>query len=441
MARFALMLVLVGAGCRGSGAPAASAAPPRTDKTPKQVAECSLPDPVVVPCEEEEPEATVSNGDEKLRLATAKFSDLPGWSGDEVERAVPAFLRSCEKLAKLDDAERVGAGPYGGTAKDWRAACGAAKKLPAKDAKAARAFWQKYFKPYAAHGAKGPVGKATGYYVQPLRGSLKKGGKYIFPLYARPPDLVVAHLSDFVSDGRDRRIWGRVDPVSKKFIPYPRREEMRKDPIARSKPIIWVDDPFDALAVEVEGSGKATLPDGSTVWVGFAAKNGRRSRRLGGTLRAVRQLRRWRKTAAGKKMSVKEYLDKFEKTSELMDSVVFFELQKRAGAIGTQEVILTPRRSLAVDRAVIPLSTPVFMSTRAPSAPGGRVGPWNQLMIAQDTGGAIKGSVRGDIYWGSDAAAVSVGNRTYGKARMWLLLPSTLQVKTMAKTKTASAGK
>jgi len=115
---------------------------------------------------------------------------------------------------------------------------------------------------------------------------------------------------------------------------------------------------------------------------------------------------------------------------EILDqktSMVFFEIEDRPGAIGTQNVILTPQRSLAVDRAVIPLSTPVWVTTTAPRTASGRHAKFRQLLIAQDTGGAIRGTIRGDIYWGDDAEALAIGKRVNGPGRMWLLLPKGLR--------------
>jgi membrane-bound lytic murein transglycosylase A len=119
---------------------------------------------------------------------------------------------------------------------------------------------------------------------------------------------------------------------------------------------------------------------------------------------------------------------RFHEIAEIKDSVVFFREEPRNGAIGTQDVVLTARRSLAVDRAVIPLSTPVWVDTTAPMSAGGKRGPFRQLLIAQDTGGNILGSVRGDIYWGDDRDAVAIGSRVNNRGQMWLLLPRSIRV-------------
>ncbi len=370
--------------------------------------------------------ALTTKTNERLSLVAAQFSQLPGWTSDRVAKAIPPFVRSCAKLALKADSDKVGAGPFGGVAKDWRAACAAVKTLPANDDAAARAFFQRYFKPYAAHGTKGDRGVFTGYYVQRMQASMTRGGAYQFPLWERPKELVSVELSEFVGDGRGRTLWGMVKPGRKTLVPYPSRKDMRRHS-PRPKVLVWVNNPVDAIAVEIEGSGVATMKDGSTKWIHFAGKNGQKGGRLRSTLRKVRGLKRRLRRISRARQTRSYY-----RATDPKKSIVFFKFERRNGAIGTQDVILTPRRSLAVDRAVIPMSTPVFVDTRAPSAARGPMRPWRQLLIAQDTGGAIVGPIRGDIYWGADKTAAAIGGRMHSKGRMWLLLPKGIRVPTRA---------
>jgi membrane-bound lytic murein transglycosylase A len=189
-----------------------------------------------------------------------------------------------------------------------------------------------------------------------------------------------------------------------------------------------VDDPVDSMSVEIEGSGRVALDEGGEVWIHFAGKNGRRYRGTGGILRAMRKLVKSPGALKGKGREYRAYLDKAHTLYEKKDSIVFFELEPRKAAIGTQDVVLTPRRSLAVDRAVISLSTPVWVDTRAKSSAKGKTGPWRHLLIAQDTGGGILGTIRGDIYWGHDEEARAIGSRVNTKGRMWLLLPRSVSL-------------
>jgi membrane-bound lytic murein transglycosylase A len=192
--------------------------------------------------------------------------------------------------------------------------------------------------------------------------------------------------------------------------------------------LLWVDDPADAIQVEIEGSGRALLDDGSVVMVSFAGKNGRKSGKLGTIARAMRALSKEHGSAPWTRSALARY----QEIADQKTSIVFFQMEARDGAIGSQNVVLTPRRSLAVDRAVVSLSTPVWVDTRAPRSSKGPSAPWRRLLIAQDTGGAIVGTMRGDIYWGDDRDAVAIGSHVNHSGRMWLLLPKSIRVRTSA---------
>ncbi len=368
--------------------------------------------------------AIVSHGDDVLSLSAVRFTELPGWNKDRHGDALPAFLASCRKLDNLSDNERVGVGPFGGRAKNWRKVCRKAKRVPVGNHRKARAFFEREFHAFSARGKSGPRGRITGYYVQPINASLRRHGKYQFALYRRPSDLIAVSLSEFVRDGRDRRIWGKLDSLGHKLLPYPTRTQYRSSHAGQTgNVLLWLDNPRDVVRVEIEGSGKATMDDGTTLMVAFAGKNARAS----GMLRVVSQeLKELALAHTPGPWSMRE-LTRYHEILDQKTSMVFFEMEARLGAIGTQNVILTPRRSLAVDRAVIPLSTPVWVTTTAPRTASGRHTKFRQLLIAQDTGGAIRGTIRGDIYWGDDAEALAIGKRVNGPGRMWLLLPKGLR--------------
>lgn len=421
--------VVLSAACSGGDGP--SAAPPTFDAAPA-LARCPPPPaPVLLPCDDAAPdEALSSTGDDRLTLHRAGFDDLPGWAGDQHADAVPAFLASCQVLTTRSNRERLGASPFGGTVGDWRRACAAARGVPAGDHAAARAFFEAEFAVYAAHGSAGPRAKLSGYFVQPLRGSRTASRRYHVPVHARPADLVEVRLSDFIGDGRGRRIWGRVDRATGVLTPYPTKKEIRTAAPGTYEVLLWADNEVDVLFAGIEGSGKVAMDDGTELWIHFAGKNGRTYRGVGGVLRRMGELEKGQGTMNGIRAWFEANPERFHEVSDLSDSKVFFEIEPRAGAIGTQDVVLTPRRSIAVDRAAIALSTPVYVATRAPTSATGKVAKWNQLLVAQDTGGAILGPIRGDIYWGHDHEAAEIGGRMGGSGRMWLLLPKALSVET-----------
>jgi membrane-bound lytic murein transglycosylase A len=187
---------------------------------------------------------------------------------------------------------------------------------------------------------------------------------------------------------------------------------------------MYADDPVDVLFAQIEGSGKAILEDGSVVWLEFAGKNGRAYRGVGGVLRGGGFLQRGQGTMQGIRQWFRDNPTRFDEIADQDASYVFFMPSKQPGAVGSQLTTLTPRRSMAVDRAFIAMSTPIWVETNAP-VPGkkGVTAVWRHLLIAQDTGAGIMGAVRGDIYWGDDAEAAERGGRMGGPGRYWLLLP------------------
>jgi membrane-bound lytic murein transglycosylase A len=364
-------------------------------------------------------------GHDQLTLTKAKFAELPGWADDKLAEAVPAFLLSCGKLGELEDAAPVGVDGHGGTAKDWRHACAAAAKVKAGDDAAARTFFETEFVPFVAAGKSGPNGKLTGFDVQEMHASRKKQGKFQIPILARPADLVMVDLGKFVKDGHGRRVWGRLTKDGD-LDPYYTRSEIRKGALAAQKlEIMYADDPVDVLFAQIEGSAKAKLDDGSEVWLEFAGKNGRAYMGVGGLLKSKGALA---KPGSGTMQGIRKWFaDNPTRFDEVVDddaSYVFFKESKQPGAVGSQMVILTAQRSLAVDRAFIAMSTPVFVDTRAPVVGQlGTTAPWQHLLIAQDTGAGIQGAVRGDVYWGDDRDAAERGGRMGGPGRYWVLLP------------------
>jgi membrane-bound lytic murein transglycosylase A len=435
----------VGAGCRGAeaptGYPAGPAAPagsaPRDAAVTPVDAGLEAPgdassDAVVAtcPCDPDEASGSIegsiegsSAAHDKLTLTRVTFRDLPGWRDDQLAEAVPSFLRSCERLKGLADDAPVGSDGHGGRARNWRKACAAAARVAAGDDAAARAMFEAEFVPYIASGNAGPTGKLTGYYVAEIRASKTRHGKFQTPVLGRPDDLVMVDLTGFIRDAHGRRIWGRMD--GGKLVPYFTRREIRKGALARrGLELLYADDPVDVLFAQIEGSGKAILEDGTEVWLEFAGKNGRAYRGVGGVLRGGGFLQPGQGTMQGIRQWFHDHPTRFDEIADQDASYVFFQVSEQPGAVGSQYTILTAQRSMAVDRAFIAMSTPIWVETHAP-VPGkkGVTALWRHLLIAQDTGAGIMGAVRGDIYWGDDAAAAERGGRMGGPGRYWLLLP------------------
>jgi len=358
----------------------------------------------------------------RVVLRGATFSTLPGWFRDRHGQALAAFQKSCVKLLTLPSARNVAANDAapGGTVRDWQGPCTAAKAIPTNNDAAAKRFFETWFAPYEVADAGAPEGLFTGYYEPELNGAWRRGGAYQTPLYARPDDLVSVSLGAFDDELGGNTIWGRVN--NGKLTPYAARARIETGQIKGLRPLLWVDDPVDAFFLHVQGSGRVKMTDGSVARVGFAGKNGRTYKSIGrvlidsGEIPADRltmdAIRDWvhARPVAGPQLLRKN------------PSYVFFRLLDGhgEGPLGAQGVALTPGRSLAVDRRFLPLGAPLWLTTFDPLD---ATRPFQRLMIAQDTGGAIRGVVRGDIFFGSgDEAAKRAGNMKRA-GRYYILLP------------------
>lgn len=357
-------------------------------------------------------------GPEALRLTPATFADLPGWSDDRVAAALPALALSCDRLSRLPADRGIGPGGVGGRAADWRAPCAALADLPAGDDTAARAYFQRWFQPLRAAGRAGTDGLFTGYYEAELEAARTKGGPYRTPIYRRPPELVQVDLGAFVPDLRGRRLAGRV--VDGQLKPYPDRAALEDGALTgRGLELFWAKDPVDVFFLQIQGSGRVRLPDGGQVRIGYAGHNGHSYVSIGRLLVDRGEMA----LDAVSMQSLRDWMaaDKARAAALMRENpaFVFFRELDGPGPVGAAGVPLTPERSLAVDSAFWPYGAPVWVD-----AGDDRGGPrLRRLLVAQDTGGAIKGPVRGDVFWGfgNEAAARAGAMRMTGGA--WLLLP------------------
>ena len=362
------------------------------------------------------PVAVAPSGPDRMVLTPASFDELPGWGDDAVAAVLPALLKSCDRFGTLPFDKAIGAEGWGGVAADWTGPCGAARRLSAGDHAAARAFFRQWFQPYRAANNAKDEGTFTGYYEPELAGSRQRQGRFTVPLLARPTDLVTADLGQLRPDlGRDQ-LAGRV--VDGRLDPYPARAEIEAGALAGlAQPLVWVDDAVDAHILHIQGSGRIRFEDGSVQRVGVAATNGRKFVGLGKLLADAG------KVEAGATMpSIRAWLKTHPaEAAPLMAAnprYIFYRLVAGDGPIGAQGVALTPQRSLAVDPRFVPLGVPVWLDTKAPSGETLR-----RLVMAQDTGAAIKGPVRGDLFWGAGEAAFDQAGRMKSSGRYWLLLP------------------
>lgn len=358
----------------------------------------------------------------RLTLTPARFASLEGWQADDVAAALPVFLKSCAAFDKLADAASIGPPELRSTAADWRKPCAAAAELRPSGVGAdvqARQFFETYFTPYEVGNNSVSEGLFTGYYEPELRGARKAGGAYRTPILARPPDLVMVDLGRFRPAWRGERIAGRV--VNGNLTPYEARAEIERDALGRHRAaLLWVDDPVDAYFLQVQGSGRVLLADGTVIRLGYDGQNGQPYVSLGRVLVERGEMSLDEVTQAAIRAWIKSHPRQGAALMDENPSYVFFKEQKGDGPIGTQGVVLTPGRSLAIDRAFIPLGAPLWLDAADKAA------RLQRLMVAQDTGGAIRGPVRGDVFWGFGTEAEERAGGMRARGVYYLLLPKTV---------------
>jgi membrane-bound lytic murein transglycosylase A len=311
---------------------------------------------------------------------------------------------------------------------DWLPLCAEAGGLPRGDNAAARQFFETRFRPWLATNVAGaqpdPFGLFTGYYEPELAGSRRRSPGAV-PLHARPADLVQVELGEFADDLRGRRTAGRVEQG--RLVPYASRAQIDRGALdGRRLELLWIDDPVDAFFLHIQGSGRVRLAEGGIARVGFAAQNGHPYVPIGRVLVdrgvmtqeqvSMQSLRAW---LAANPAEARGVMDQ-------NPSYIFFReiqgLRPDEGPPGAFGAPLTPERSIAVDRAHIPLGIPVFIDVQHPLTNA----PYRRVLMAQDIGGAIRGPVRGDVFWGSGDAAGDPAGRMRSRGAWWLLLPAGL---------------
>ncbi|CAO3413299.1 murein transglycosylase A [Azospirillum endophyticum] len=327
------------------------------------------------------------------------FRHLAGWIDDDHALAVPAVQRTCGWVRNQPPGKALGSLRAAGTTDDWRAICAAARDLAPGDSEAARRFFEAFFSPRDV--SNGENGLFTGYYEIELHGSWTRTERYNVPLYRMPARG---------KHGLPSR--ARIEAGALK---------------GKGLELMWVDDPVDAFFLEIQGSGRAIMADGSVVGIHYAGQNGHSYYPIGRHIidigdatpeqMSLQTIRRW----------LKDHPAEAQRVMNLNPSYVFFKVKSEVGARGARNMELTPGRSLAVDAEHIPLGVPLWLEVRDAPVPGGAI---NRLVVAQDTGGAIKGPVRGDLFWGHGPQAEEGAGVMKARGHYTMLAPRSLSVET-----------
>jgi membrane-bound lytic murein transglycosylase A len=348
----------------------------------------------------------------------AAWSALPGWADDNVADAWPAFMAGCRALMASTARQPL-----------WQPACDAAAAIDANNAGAVRAFLESHFIPYQVAAADGrDTGLVTGYYEPLLAGSRTRSARFPVPLYGVPDDLLVIDLAALHPELKDLRLRGRIE--GRRVVPYWARADIEAGRAGiDGRTLVYVDDPVEAFFLQIQGSGRIRLDDGTTMRVGYADQNGHPYRSIGRVLMDRGLLTLGETTMQGIRDWGRRNPDKLPALLDENPSYVFFRevpppvpgtlAAEIDGPFGSLGVPLLARRTIAVDTRSIPLGTPVYLATTRPLSDE----PLQRLVLAQDTGGAIRGAVRADFFWGFGDDAGRQAGRMRQQGRMWILWP------------------
>ena len=330
-------------------------------------------------------------------MMPTSFNEIPGWGEEKHAEALAAFKRSCPKLVAGADSKIVTeGGEKTVTAAEWKRICGGAGAVKDGDNRGARRFFEENFRPLVVDAP----GRFTGYFEPEVRGSRAPSRLFTVPVYRRPADL---------SDK-----------------PYLTRAEIEQGALkGRGLEIAYVQDPIGLYEIQVQGSGRIHLAEGGTLYLGFGGSNNRSYTAIGNVLAEMGVMKREDVTWPAIRGWLKHNPQQARDVMRENERYIFFKDTRTAAATGAQGVLLTAQRSMAVDPAFTPFGTPVWIDTGRPvSSKPGAIEMYRRLMIAQDSGTAIKGAARGDVFFGAGAAAADWAGRMNSPGRAIVLVPN-----------------
>ena len=362
-------------------------------------------------------------------LTKTRFEQITGWSKADKTGSFQAFWRSCAQM-KQDNRAFSKSPAFGGSYDDWRPVCELLHKLGERPhSEAITAFFENHFTPLTVTDPVLKKGLFTGYFEPVVKGSSSRSDHYNVPVYKRPDDLVVFNKDQEKASGLR---YGRL--VQGKPVAYYTRQEIEQGLFkGQNLELLWLKDRADAFFMQVQGSGRVELLDGTVIRLAYAGKTGLPYTAIGGVLIADGELEK----ATLSMQTIRQWMtENPQKSQNLMwknKSFVFFrQLPKtdpKLGPVGAQHVNLTPQTSLAVDRRYWAFGTPVWLDSKIALNQSDNPETWRSLLVAQDTGSAIRGYARGDVFWGSGADAAIIAGQMKSAGKMTVLLPNALAEK------------
>ncbi len=337
-------------------------------------------------------------GKGNLKLEQVDFESLYGWENDDHKKALISFLHSCNKFAKMPQNRLIGGQLPDVTAGDFRDVCDIAEVIKTMNGQQAKNFFENWFKPFLVIGSYGKNnGIFTGYYEASLNGSRTKTEKYRYPIYAKPQDL------------------GSGEYLSRKEIEAGALNN-------KGLELLYVDDKVDLFFAQIQGSSRVKLQNGEEVKIGFAARNNRNYTSISNPMADLGYLKRDQLNSATVREWLKNNPEKADEVMNINESYTFFKISNNEYVVGAQGVPLTPERSLAVDSDIIPYGSLLWVDTMLKKNDGKKEF-YTHLMVAQDTGSAIKGTVRGDIFFGYGKEAEEKAYYMASQGSYYILLP------------------
>lgn len=358
------------------------------------------------------------------KFVPVTYDALPGWRSDDMTSVWKAFINNCKGLMRPVSGSLTM--PARATPRVWQPVCAAAQQQGLNehaDGTAVRQFLEQHLQPWRVLDAAGKPAQntVTGYYEPLVRASRRQEGAYQWPLYEAPADLLTIDLGEVYPELAGKRIRGKLDGT--RVVPYDTRADIAANADRQPPAIVWVDDPVEAFFLQIQGSGRAQLPNGSMTRLAYADHNGRPYASIGQWLVNQGELTLAQASMANIKAWAQRNPHRVQEMLNANSAMVFFREEKivdpELGPKGAYSIPLIAKRSIAVDPTFVPLGTPVFLATTMP----GSSEPLRRLVFAQDTGAAIKGAARADFYWGFGDDAGALAGRMKQRGDMWVLWP------------------
>ncbi len=348
-----------------------------------------------------------------VSLKPVSFKELSSFENDDMLTAYVAFQKGCAKIA-TQKGEFLGSAKIKVNRADYLAACKKAENiLPAhfKD------FIKQNFTPYRVIYQGEAQGKFTAYYESEINASYTPDEVYKYPVYGRPYDMIELDLSYFDSSLPNKKIVGRI--IDNKLVPYYTRAEINQNGV-NAPVILWADSYVDIYIMQIQGSAVAHMADGSKIRIAFAESNGRPFKGIGSILLSKGLIEAGQASMGKIKKWLKENTHLAVANMDENQRYIFHQLGDPQGPIGALGVPLTAGRSLAVDKSFVPLGSLLWLETSFPNSM-----PLNKLVLAQDIGGAIKGAVRGDYFWGSGGDDIlEEAGKMNSQGQYFILIPN-----------------